>query len=77
MNIRRMLEKTPELEYAICPHCRERGTATVMTYLPDMSFRGIALFECPKCGTTLDKDVRRMPKLIRLPEIGRVFSVPR
>jgi hypothetical protein len=73
--IREMLRKTPELEYTICPYCRKRGSRVAMTYLPDMSWRGIALFECPKCGSTLDKPVAKMPKLIRLPEISKVFPV--
>ena len=77
MNFKEMLRKTPELESTICPYCRKRGTAVAMKYLPSMSFRGLAMFECPKCGTTLDKPVARMPKLIRLPTIGKVFSVPR
>ena len=77
MNPRELLQKMPELEYTICPHCRKRGASIAMTYLPSMSFRGLAMFECPECGCTLDKPIRRMPKLIRLPEIGKVFSVPR
>lgn len=77
MNFREILRKIPELEATVCPHCRKRGTAIAMTYLPSMSFRGLAMFECPKCGTTLDKPVSRMPKIIRLPERGKVFSVPR
>jgi hypothetical protein len=75
MDFRKVLEHTPELEYTPCPHCRKRGKFVAMTHLRDMSFGSFALFECPKCGTTLDKEVERMPGLIRLPVKSKVYPV--
>lgn len=75
MNFRNVLKETPELEYTPCPHCRKRGTFVAMTHLRDMSFGNLALFECPKCGTTMDRTVGRMPELIRLPVKSKVYPV--
>jgi hypothetical protein len=75
--VRNTLNKTPELEKTICPHCRKRGTVQAMDYMPEMSFRGIAFFGCPKCQTTLDRPVAAMPELIRLPKKPKIFSVTR
>lgn len=63
------------LEYTWCPHCRKRGRMNAMTLMPEMAFRGNAVWICPKCGITLDKVIRRMPKPFRPKEKGKVFQV--
>lgn len=63
------------LEYTFCPQCRKRGRMNAMTLMPEMGFRGNAVWICPKCGTTLDKVIRRIPQAIRPKEKGKVFQV--
>lgn len=63
------------LDYTFCPNCRKRGMANAMTLMPEMSFRGNAVWICPKCGTTLDKIIDRMPKALRPRKKGQVFVV--
>lgn len=75
MNFRQLLDKVPEMEYTMCPYCRKRGRMVAMTYMPEMSFRTNAIWICPKCGTTLDKIIARMPKEIRPRVRGQVFQV--
>ena len=71
-NQKRHLE---QIEYTWCPHCRKRGAMNAMTYMPEMSFRGNSVWICPKCGITLDKVNRRIPKPLRPTNKGRVFQV--
>jgi rubredoxin len=64
------------LDYTFCPHCRKRGRMTAMTLMPEMAFRGNAVWICPKCGVTLDKVIdRQIPKPLRPKKKGRVFQV--
>lgn len=63
------------INYTFCPHCRNRGELSAMTLMPEMSFRTNAVWICPKCGTTLDKVIDRMPKALRPRKRGQVFQV--
>lgn len=63
------------LEYTWCPNCRKRGRMEAMTYMPEMSFRANGVWICPRCGTTLDKVLSRIPKAIRPRQKAKVFGV--
>ena len=71
-NHRKILD---QLDYTFCPHCRNRGALTAMTLMPEMSFRTNAVWICPRCGSTLDKVIDRMPKALRPKKKGQVFQV--
>ena len=70
-----LINNAPQLQYTFCPTCSKRGLQSIMTYMPEMSFRNNAIWICPKCGTTLDKVINRMLKPIRPRKRGKVFQV--
>jgi len=71
--LNQMLRMAPSMEYTYCPECKKHGLNTAMKYLKDMSFRHLALFECPRCGTTLDKPIHTaIPSALGIRPIPKV-----
>ena len=72
--INHLLRLNPWMEYTYCPHCTRKGIQQIMDYDRAMSFGNLALFQCPRCQTTLDKPIQKaIPSKIGITPKGPSF----